>query len=67
MATLSSILDGESHGQRSLAGYRPWGHKESETTEHKKLVEKCKASRVRVTKKIKKKINLSNGRFQMFT
>ena len=21
------------HGQRSLAGYSPWGHKESETTE----------------------------------
>ena len=24
---------GKSHGQRSLAGYTPWGHKESETTE----------------------------------
>ena len=34
MATLSSILAGESHGQRSLAGYRPWGHKESDMTEH---------------------------------
>ena len=33
MATLSSILAGESHGQRSLAGYRPWGHKELDTTE----------------------------------
>ena len=21
------------HGQRSLVGYRPWGHKESDTTE----------------------------------
>ena len=21
------------HGQRSLAGYSPWGHKESDTTE----------------------------------
>ena len=27
------FLPGESHGQRSLAGYGPWGHKESETTE----------------------------------
>ena len=27
------ILPGESHGQRSLAGYSPWGHKESDTTE----------------------------------
>ena len=24
----------ESHGQKSLAGYSPWGHKESDTTEH---------------------------------
>ena len=24
---------GKSHGQRSLAGYKPWGHKESDTTE----------------------------------
>ena len=23
------FLPGESHGQRSLAGYSPWGHKES--------------------------------------
>ena len=28
------FLPGESHGQRSLAGYRPWGCKESDTTEH---------------------------------
>jgi len=27
MATHSSILAGESHGQRSLAGYSPWGCK----------------------------------------
>ena len=33
MATHSSILLGESHGQRILAGYSPWGHKESDTTE----------------------------------
>ena len=32
MATHSSIL-GEFHGQRSLVGYSPWGHKESDTTE----------------------------------
>ena len=32
MATHSSILE-ESHGQRSLAGYSPWAHKESDTTE----------------------------------
>ena len=27
------LLLGESHGQRSLAGYSPWGHKESDMTE----------------------------------
>ena len=27
------ILPGKSHGQRSLAGYSPWGCKESDTTE----------------------------------
>ena len=27
------FLPGEFHGQRSLAGHSPWGHKESDTTE----------------------------------
>ena len=27
------FLPGESHGQRSLTGYSPWGHKESDTAE----------------------------------
>ena len=27
------FLPGESHAQRSLAGYSPWGHKESDMTE----------------------------------
>ena len=27
------LLPRESHGQKSLAGYSPWGHKESDTTE----------------------------------
>ena len=33
MATHSSILAEKSHGWRSLAGYSPRGHKESDTTE----------------------------------
>ena len=33
MATHSSILPRESHGQRSLMGYGPWGHQESDKTE----------------------------------
>ena len=28
------FLSGISHGQRSLAGYRPWDFKESDITEH---------------------------------
>ena len=27
------LLPGESHGHRNVAGYNPWGHKESDTTE----------------------------------
>ena len=27
------LLPGESHGQRSLVGSSPWGHKESDITE----------------------------------
>ena len=33
MATHSSILAGEFHGQRSLVGYSLWGHKEPDMTE----------------------------------
>ena len=33
MAIHSSILAWRIHGQRNLAGYSPWGHKESDTTE----------------------------------
>ena len=28
-----AFLPEESHGQRSLVGHSPWGHKESDTTE----------------------------------
>ena len=31
--TTPVFLPGDSHGQRSLVGYSPWGHKESDTTE----------------------------------
>ena len=34
MAIYSSFLPGKFHGQRSLPGYSPWDHKESDTTEH---------------------------------
>ena len=32
MATHAVSLPGKSHGQRSLEGSSPWGHKESDTT-----------------------------------
>ena len=34
MATHSSILARIIHGLRRLEGYSPWGHEESEVTEH---------------------------------
>ena len=43
MATHSSILAREFQGQRSLAGYRPWGHKELFTT--KQLAQTLKGIR----------------------
>jgi len=33
ITTYSSILLGEFHGERSLAGYSPWDHKKLDTTE----------------------------------
>ena len=35
MEPTSVFLPGEPHGQRNLAGYSPWGHKESDMSEHK--------------------------------
>ena len=34
MATHSSILAWKIPWTENLVGYRPWGHKESDTTEH---------------------------------
>ena len=33
MATAPEFLPGISHGQRSLVGYNPWDHKDSDKTE----------------------------------
>ena len=32
------FLPGESHGQKSLVGYSPWGCRESDTTEHAQIL-----------------------------
>ena len=37
MATHSSVLAWRIHGQRSLAGYSPWGREESDTSERLSL------------------------------
>ena len=37
----SEFLPGESLGPRSLVGYSPWGHKESDTTEATEHARKC--------------------------
>ena len=34
MTTTLVFLPGKSHGQKSLAGYSPWGHRELDVTEH---------------------------------
>ena len=42
MATTPVFLPGKSHEQKSLADYSPWGHKESDTTEHTCIKERKK-------------------------
>ena len=34
-------MPGKSHGQRSLAGDSPWGHKELDMTEHAVDMKRC--------------------------
>ena len=36
VSSIPEFLPGESHGQRSLAGYSPCGLKESDVTEHRR-------------------------------
>ena len=43
------FLPGESHGQRILADYSPWGGKESDTTEATELTQLAHAMRFSLT------------------
>ena len=46
------FLPGESHGQRSLADYSPWGHKEldmTEVTELARMYLKCHLPRIQIS------------------
>ena len=45
------FLPGKSHGQRSLVGYSPWGHKESDTTEWLHFQRENRASQVALVAK----------------
>ena len=49
MATLSSILPGKCPGQRSLAGYSPWGHEQLDTTQQLNNNKKLKATAVEIS------------------
>ena len=53
------FLPGNSHRQRSLAGYSPWSLKESETTEHVEM----KATNVN-TNALKKQFKIRRCKFQ---
>ena len=50
------FLPGESHGQRSLVGYGPWGRKESDMTKHA-----CRAFQVGIFNKLQKYQCLRSG------
>ena len=41
---LQQFLPGECHGQRSLAGCSPWGHKEQDTTKAPELAQGSRKS-----------------------
>ena len=55
MATHSSILAGEFHGQRGLAGHSLWGRKESDTIERLSLSVTVKGCHQRTSRKMDKK------------
>ena len=48
------VLPGKSHGQRSLAGYSLWGHKESNMTEH---MHTCTWAHTQIQLKLKCKLS----------
>ena len=57
------ILPGKSHGQRSLVGYNPWGHKESDTTERLTHTH-THTQKIRTKNKAKEKHIVSRGKWK---
>ena len=64
MATHSSIWSGKSHGQRSLVGYSPWGHKESDLTERLRLLSCFAIRRVCFNQRLEGSVNVGGGKEQ---
>ena len=66
MATHSSILPGKYHGQRNLAGYSPWCHKELATTERLSTYEIMGVKLWKAVKhyRIQRIIQLKEGKMQ---
>ena len=52
-------LPGDSHGGKSLVGYSPWGHKESDTTERLQSSLRSKINNIVLGYSIKYKVNES--------
>ena len=48
------FLPGNSHGQRSLAGYSPWGHTELDMTEQLRMKDKLRADSLEKTLRLGK-------------
>ena len=66
-ATYSSILPGESHGQRSLGGYSSWGCKEldmTEATEHTRHTYPFMLTVLLIKSKVKAERENSNSKEQ---
>ena len=57
MATHSSILPGESHGERSLVGYSSWGPRELNMTEQLSTAQHSRV--VTATEDTKQMVNFS--------
>ena len=54
-----NLLPGDSHGGKSLVGYSPWGHKESDTTERLQSSLRSKINNIVLGYSIKYKVNES--------
>ena len=66
MATYSSTLAGKTHGKRSLAGFSPWGRKESDTPEQLTTAQHQEVSTSQTEKGIRTRSKALFGQAQGF-